>query len=907
MVPFLQRLAEALLERHPHDLEDVAVVLPGKRAGLHLRKYLAEAHGGALWSPDIMDVGNFVQRVSGLQQGNSMELLFHLHSTYMELRGDAADPLETFLEWAPTTLRDLSEVDAHLLDLDTLYKDLRAYHELDEWSFNLGELSPGQQRTNAEWRATGELHRLFHERMRATGLATSGFVARISAEITSQSIALPWKKIWFAGLNALDPATTSTIKNLQDQGRAEVAWDTDTHYLADQRQEAGRYLRRSIKDLGEGVLPPQSGIATTERRIRLVETPHPLAQAAYAAQRLSEMSAEERSKTAVVLAQEDLLLPLLQRMPAHIGPVNVTMGIPLTTLPVHGLTECFFEVLDQTTPTTCSVHALIALFAHPFLRENGPTERILDALRGQARLHIEHDELRALITDANSTFLPVVPFMLHVAEHQAMTGNALTNLLDHAHNTAPDDPLVREQLFLMARVQQRLNRLLDRSGIPAPSLRAYRTIRERVLREERLAFLGEPLKGTQVMGLLETRTVDHERLIFIGVNEGTLPRSEAPTSWIPYDLRRHHGLPLPSDAEAVTAYNFQRAMQLANHVEWTVSTGDGKEPGEPSRFIAQWQHEVIGQTRTTLETARVSPRSTARGVPPIHVEKDEHIQQRLRQLCAKGLSPSALGTWLRCPLDFYFRYIVGVRDKDVVDGRLGSDVLGDAVHNALQHLFTPMVGHVLEPQRITEASTHALRSLEDQLAQHLPRTALEFGHYRLRKEMAGKALETYLKAESQRCSSQPTRIEAIELEVKATLSNGVLLKGRCDRIDTREGRITVLDVKTGAVREIELRLPDLERDTVTADRRYALQLLIYLWAYLRENQHVEQASAGVIPLQRPSNAAGDRLRVGGEEVITRQQLPVIEALLVQLTNELLDPNIPFTHDPNSDYCRCCVN
>ncbi|HRF78755.1 MAG TPA: hypothetical protein PL070_01580, partial [Flavobacteriales bacterium] len=246
MVPFLQRLAEALLERHPHDLEDVAVVLPGKRAGLHLRKYLAEAHGGALWSPDIMDVGNFVQRVSGLQQGNSMELLFQLHRTYVELRGAAADPLETFLEWAPTTLRDLSEVDAHLLDLDILYKDLRAYHELDEWSFNLGELSPGQQRTNAEWRATGELHRLFHERMRATGLATSGFVARISAEITSHPIALPWKKIWFAGLNALDPATTSTIKNLQDQGRAEVAWDTDTHYLADQRQEAGRYLRRSI-------------------------------------------------------------------------------------------------------------------------------------------------------------------------------------------------------------------------------------------------------------------------------------------------------------------------------------------------------------------------------------------------------------------------------------------------------------------------------------------------------------------------------------------------------------------------------------------------------------------------------------------------------------------------------------
>lgn len=904
MEPFLKRLARTLLQHHHGRLDKIAVVLPGKRAGLHLRRFLAHEQGGPLWSPDILDMGAFLARSSGLEQGSSMEMLILFYDTYRSLRGAEGDTLADLLEWAPTTLRDMSEVDSHLLDLATLYKDLRNYHELEEWSFNLGELSPAQQRTNTEWRATGDLHRALHERMRQERVATSGFIARVCAENTKENLPLPWEFIWFAGLNALDPATSAVIAQLKAQGRAEVVWDTDLFYLDDPAQEAGRYLRRSIAQLGTGPLPAQNAILERRRHIRLVEAPHPMAQAAYVAQRLSELTAEERSHTAVVLAQEDLLLPLLQRMPADMGPVNVTMGLPLTALPVHGLTENYLEALAQASATRAAVHPLITLFAHPFLREGSATDKLLDALREQPRLHIETDSLFELIAASGAEHSERMIQALSVAGDHTRINNGFSALFDAANECAPDDPVVREQLFLMARLQQRMDRLLERTSIRITDLRAYRSIRERLLREERLAFLGEPLRGLQVLGMLETRTVDHDRLIVVGMNEGILPRTDAPTSWIPFDLRKHHRLPLPADAEAVMAYNFNRAMQLTHDVEWVHTAGSG---GEPSRFVAQWQHEIIGRSGTTMDVHRVSPAPIVRGMRPVQVVKDEYVQTRLRALCERGLSPSALGTWLRCPLDFYFKYVAGIRDNEVVDGRLGSDVLGDAVHKTLERILIPHVGHELSPTLFGDAHEQVTRLLTDELAEHLPRAALEQGHYRLRRDMAAKALQNYLDAERERCSRSPTRLVAVELEVSAALPNGVVLKGRCDRIEERNGRKAVLDVKTGTVRDNDLRLPDLERASIGPNRRYALQLLIYLWAYLRQHPEEAEASAGVIPLQRAAQAAaGEWLQVGGETIIHRQQLPAIETLLVQLVDEMLDPAIPFTHDADSTYCRCCV-
>jgi hypothetical protein len=286
------------------------------------------------------------------------------------------------------------------------------------------------------------------------------------------------------------------------------------------------------------------------------------------------------------------------------------------------------------------------------------------------------------------------------------------------------------------------------------------------------------------------------------------------------------------------------------------------------------------------------------------VEKDAAIMHRLQALCERGLSPSAIGTWLRCPLDFYFRYVLGIRDTEAVDGDLGSDVLGESVHHVLQSLFTPTIGIPLTTEQVATMVPLASDALTAHLARTFPRDLLDFGNHRLRREMASRALEDHLRAESERVALVTTTVLALELEMQAELPNGVLLRGRADRIDERDGLLTLLDVKTGSVRPEDLKLRDLSREAITPDRRYALQLLIYAWIHMAQHP-VERISAGVIPLQRPKHPA-DPLWIEGSTVLQRAQFTGIGSLLNTLVNELLDPSTPFTHDPESPYCRCCV-
>lgn len=908
MRPFLERLAERLLEHHAHEMDRIAVVLPGKRAGLHLRKYLARANGKALWSPEVLDMGGFTQRTTGLVQGGSLELTFLLYEAYRTIHRDRAEPFAEFLEWAPITLRDMSEVDAHLIDHAALYRDLREYHELEEWSFRLGELSVGQERLNRQWRATGELHAAFSALMNERRIGTSGHLARLSARSAAAgTLHTPWNTIWFAGLNALDPANTTVIVALQKSGKARIAWDADPFYLEDPRQEAGRYLRRSIADLGAGELAPQRGIMGTARHIRQVAAPHALAQTTYVAQRLAQLTMEERANTAVVLADEDLLLPFLEQLPADIGPLNVTMGMPLKALPVSGLVDAYVELLAAGGPDDAWPLALLeAVIGHPFLHEGNSTAALVQALRELEQVRIPQHVLLQKAATAGSAHVDAITACTALVELRPETlSERFLHLFTWAKECAPKDRSVQEQIFQMARLQQRMDRILERADLGPVDLRTYITIRDKLLREERIAFLGEPLRGSQVMGLLETRAVDHERLIMVSVNEGVLPRTSGQQSWIPFDLRKHHKLPMPADAEAISAYHFQRAMHLAKDVEW-VHTAGGSDHGEPSRFTAQWKHEVVGRANTTLTTHMVAAHAHARSTLPLRVDKDSAVMARLRVLCDRGLSPSALGTWVRCPLDFYFKYVLGIRETQVADGTLGSDVLGDAVHHVLQDLFTPFIGKQLTVGDVAAMPSEVPQRLKARLAQRYPMASLEQGHFRLRREMATKALQNYLDAEEARIVATTTTVLAVEQEVQARLPNGVLLRGRCDRVDLRDGSTVILDVKTGAVKADDLRLARLERDAIGPGKRYALQLLIYVWAYLEQHPEVEQVSAGVIPLQRPTLAEGEFLKVDQSTVLSRSHSLELGNLLTDLVNELLDPDKPFVHDPESTYCTCCA-
>jgi hypothetical protein len=909
MQPFLERLALTLLQRHGHALEHVAVVLPGKRAGLYLRKYLAESARSTIWSPRIYDVGGFMEEISGMRQGGTMEMLFLLFEAHTKLMGSNAGSLDEFMQWAPTTLRDMSEVDSHLLDLGSVYRDLRSYHEIEEWSFNLERTSEGQERMLQHWRHTGALHLALESLMQERRVGTSGHVARTAvARLGAGKWTPNWDTVYFAGLNALEPATTAVVKTLQDKGSATVAWDADTYFLNDPMQEAGLYLRRSIKDLGAGVIQPVDDILTKQREFIHVTVPNGIAQATYAGNYLAALDPEERKKTAVVLADEGLLMPLLTALPADIGPVNVTMGMPLSALPIHGCTEAFIAIhthfLKHGSFHLADVERLLL---HPFLHQAGATARTIGLLREARQDRLQASEVLAAARKGDmlihgsmiSSLEPMDQVWGQMPYRMAM-------LLNWAKQGCGEDRYRMEQLFQMARLQRRLDQGLERSGMAAIDISTYTTLRERLLREERIGFFGEPLQGLQIMGLLETRAIDHEHILVLGASEGSLPRSTGQQSWIPFDIRRTYGLPLRADADAISAYHFARMARSTSQLVLVHGAGNGQDPGEPSRFILQWEHELAENSATRFQTVACSSPFVARPSPSIQVVKSQPVLERLVRICEKGLSPSAFGAWLRCPLDFYFTRVLGIREANEVDGRLGSDVLGEAVHAVLEDIVRPLLGKPYEATALRREIGNVHGRLIDRLSGSFARTTLEQGHFRLRIEMASKAIEAHLAKEAQRSALEPSIPLALELDLDVELMPGVRIRGRCDRIESRGGIHHILDLKTGSVKAEDLRISGVDREIFGAKRGYALQLLVYAWAYLVQNPGMDRVRAGIIPIQKASESEGLLLTIAKEQDIHRSMLPDITDLLKTLALEILDTGTPMVHKPESQYCSVCL-
>lgn len=878
----------------------MAVVLPSRRAGLHLRKYLAQRHGRALWSPDALDPGAFLARIAGWRQGTSTELLLMLHQCHRAVLGAQAEPLHEFLQWGPTTMRDLSEVDAHLLDLDQVYKDLRAYHEIETWSLKGSEsLTASQQRTVANWEVTGRLHRMFTERMHERGVGTSGAIARRAASITGAGAwTAPWSSVWIAGLNALDPATTAVLKHLQRMGVLHLAWDGDRHYVESPDHEAGRFLRRSMEALGAGTLALGNLISERQRRISLRTSPDRMAMVADAADWVHRLPQADRADTVIVLADEGLMLPLLEAMPADTGPVNISMGVPLDSLPIHGLVEKYLGLFDGSgrIPTA----GLIDLVTHPLLHQGPPTLSLTAALRATQQVSLSTDRISTALEQAG-----VAP-----AAAVALCGGplppaaAIQALIGWGRQARPDDSLAQEQLFLVARLERELAMALANAEGRPERIPDFLAVRKRLLGHAELALFGEPLEGLQIMGLLETRAIDFKRVLIVGATEGTLIGRDEPMSWIPFDLRRHYRLPLRADAEAIGSYHVHRLLHQAAEVVLLHATGS--DGSAPARFPELWEHELAPRSATILQRTELAAASHPRPKARPHAVKAPWVLERLRALTAKGLSPSALGVWLRCPMDFHTRYVLGVKELGSPAPELGSDALGTAVHKALEGLYRDWLGTRLDSDRLREAAGSAETLLFRELSGRFERTLLESGSFLLQRSMAADALSRHLAAEANRVAESATIPLAVEQPMAAELPGGLRIRGTCDRLELRDGMLHILDLKTGSVRAEQLRMKDLSREAMHPRSQFALQLLMYAMMALEADPALPAVRAGIIPVRTPSQSDGIWLSIGREQDIRREQLPAMRDLITVLMQELLDPQRPFAHNPDSRHCLCCL-
>lgn len=914
MTAFLQEVAKAMLVEHGRDLREVAVVLPSQRAGSYLRKWLAEAAGGPLWGPEVFTVGTFMERISGLRPLPPEELLLEAYEAYREVEREKAQPLGEFLQWAPTSLADISESDAYLVPLDGFYRDLRSWEELD-WSFNDTPLSFGQERMVRFWAMVGKMHAALNARSLAQGTGTTGLIERTAAGV--QGSAGPWNTVWFAGLNALTPAQEKVITRYKELGIARLAWDADTYYLHDPLQEAGDHLRKAIARFGPGVVPARNGLASGGLGLRIIRAPNEVAQAWTTAELLRGISTEQRADTAVVLADESLLQPLLEALPDDLGPLNITMGLPIALLPVGSYLHALQALHAGMRKGAGFFHADVERFLrHPFL-QHGPAvaviERLLKDMRSSQRTFISSSLLKEVLAHGPGITAQVVEAVFtEVSDVRTMMPDVTVHALSWAMQAMAGDAFATEQLYQAALVLRRVHLLLERYAHDL-DLSAYALLFQRLLRSARIGLFGEPLAGTQVMGMLEARALDPAHVVVLGAQEGALPSGGADRSFIPFELRRAHGLPLRDGADAVQAYNFLRLLQRAEQAVLVWPHG-ADSPG-PSRFILQLQQELFHDRPEGITSTDVRIHMPVRAEATIVLRKREADLTAVRALLEKGLSPSSLGDWLRCPLDFHFKKVLRLKESGEIGARIADNVTGSALHATMEAIYRTLLGKPLEEALLSAAAENIEELLLAELAGvGVGAAMMRSGQPLLQLRMAIHAARRFLRNEAKAVKSGAViTVLDLELDLSCKLSlaeerigSPVRILGRLDRVDRSNGRTRILDLKTGKVDPAQLNVRELSLDGLKGEKRYAAQLLTYAWLYLTEHPGLDAVEAGVLPLQRAASHEPLLLKIGGGTHVQRAMLPAIGKVLSEAVAEMMDPSVPVTHDPKSKYCRFCL-
>lgn len=949
MQSFLEKTVDFLCKKYGDDISDLCIVLPNRRAGLFLKTHFSKYLQKTFWSPEILATEDFVALLSGLQPADPTTLLFELYETVKRCNPQHSETFDEFSKWGQVLLGDFNEIDRYLVDAKQLFGNLKNIKELESWSLNSEEaLTDFQKQYLDFWRLLGIYYTDFTTRLLEKKQAYQGLAYRIVAGAVEEKAGRhAWKKIIFAGFNALNLAEEIIIEKLVDLDRAEIIWDTDSYYVDNINQEAGRFIRRyneygRFKKIRERNTVFEENLLTTgKKQVTVIGAARNVAQAKIAGSIIAEMKekGDALQHTALVLADENLLFPVLHSLPENMEDINVTMGYPLRNTPVAGYFDLVFSLHENARKIAGGrndysyYHTdLVRLLSHPFTAtalagaEGGlSVTPVVRRIQDRNIVFASVSTLQKLFADGRSGEYAVLRPLFVRWNVPADAIACMITLIDTLKNgiiaqqdAAADNKasLELEYLFAFTRIIKRIQVLMTDYPGSVTDINTLRNVMNQLVRSSTLPFYGEPLMGLQVMGMLETRTLDFENVILLSCNEDILPSGKAASSFIPYELKRHFGLPTYGDKDAIFAYHFYRLLQRASTIYLVYNTeSDALGSGEKSRFITQLLYELpkVNPAVTISEQLVTIPTPAGDAGNVIVVRKNDAILERLRAKAVSGFSPSLLNKYRDCSLQFYFHGIAGLREADEVEETIGADVLGNVIHSVLEQLYMPFTGKKIGAVDVKEMKAQVEPLTAAAFEEYYNRSELGYGKNLLTMKVALKFIFNFLESESRLLgqlekTGEPLIIKALEqtLETEIQLSGeAVKIKGNADRIDAIGRTTRIVDYKTGLADNKELQFDDWDEIRLDTALSKSFQLLMYAYLYQKMNPAVkEHIQSGIITF-RELSAGLKMVKISGDAQLNEELLQKFEAQLLQLLGEIMDTEKPFVQTDDRDICEYC--
>ena len=947
MQSFLEKTVDYLYEKFGNDISELCIVLPNRRAGLFLKTHFSKHLKKVFWAPEIYATEDFIALLAGLEISDSTTQLFELYETVKTVNPQQTETFNDFSKWGQILLNDFNEVDRYLVDAKQLFGNLQNIKELESWSLNREEeLTDFQKQYLDFWKLIGKYYSDFTQRLISKNQVYQGLAYRIAADKTEERVSgHPWKKIIFAGFNALNKAEERIIETLVNANKAEIIWDVDTYYLNNTNQEAGKFIRRYndsglFKNIKENnVLFKEELLSTQKKSITLIGAAKNVAQAKVAGDLVNELQQINPGlqTTALVLADENLLFPVLHSLPGNLSDINVTMGYPLRNTPVAGYFELIFSMHENALklskgriPYSFYHSEVIKILNHPYTAialssaNKKSIKKAIHAIHERNIVFASQGLLASVFSEFGyeNEWMHVQPvFDPWKTPSDAITCiHYLIDVLKEGIIENMDQEnkvnLELEYLFAFTKIIKQVQTLMA-AYHSIQDVITLRGILNQLVRGTTLPFYGEPLMGLQVMGMLETRTLDFENVVLLSCNEDILPSGKTVSSFIPFELKRFFGLPTYLDKDAIFSYHFYRLLQRATTIYLVYNTeSDALGSGEKSRFLTQLVYELpkVNPHVTIAEKLLNVPATPVFTDQPIRILKTSLMLDILKEKAAFGLSPSALNKYRNCSLEFYFQVIAGLKAADEIEENIGADTLGNSIHEVLEILYKPFVGKKIQTTHIHEMQSQVESLIISTFEKKYSTSEISYGKNLLTLKVALKFLTNFLnreliEIEKAEKLGKPIIIKALEEELHAEMMINdarIKIKGKADRIDTTGNITRIIDYKTGLAENNELKLDDWEEIRTDSKLAKSFQLLMYALMYQKMHPAVtNNLLSGIISFRSLSDGL-KTVKVQHSELLNIDLLNEFEVQVKQLISELLDPNIPFQQTAETDNCIYCI-
>ena len=867
---FLEHVAADLLKRYGTDLSRVAVVFPNKRASLFLNEHLARMADKPLWSPAYITISDLFRSHSSWKVADPILLVCELHKCFVETTG-IDETLDHFYGWGQLLLADFDDLDKNMGPADQVFKNLRDIHELDDISYLTDEQREMIKRffSNFSEDHNSELKQRFLRLWSRIGT----IYHRFNEQLASQQLC-------YEG---------ALYRQVVENPTIDFRYDTYAFVGFNHLQEVEKILFKRLEREGKAIfyqdteeLPPEE--------LTYISAPTENIQARYVSQWLTPERIAAGRRTAIVLCDEKLLQTVIHCLPKEVEKVNVTTGYPLSQTAAATLVSQFFN-----------------------LQINGFSLKTQSFRRHWLELMNRHPYAKMMPEDYAST---------HYTDNSELM-HALLGIVRHvAKDPSPKDQLATESLFRVYTVLNRLTDLVD-SGILKVDIITLQRLVTQVIQSTSIPFHGEPAEGIQIMGVLETRNLDFDHVLMLSCNEGNMPRGVSDTSFIPYSIRKAYGLTTVDHKVSIYEHYFHRLLQRAKDVTlvYNNATNDG-QTGEMSRFMLQQMVErekpILYRTlQAGQQTSLRRPKPIVKTDEVMAIMKDRFSQEK------DGISPTAISTYLRCQLRFFYHYVGNLiepddNDEELVDNR----IFGNIFHKAAQtfyeklkaltgnHITALVIDDYLKRKiEIEQAVDDAFRTELFQIKDPNRKTPDYDGLQLINREVIIKYLRLLLETDRK---LTPFSILGLEKPIRMPFGDTVI-RGIIDRLDqitdpeTGEDMVRVIDYKTGARKQKDL--PDVaaifDPANVKEHSDYYLQAFLYSHI-VRQEKNIPVSPLLLFVQYTGAENYEPTLKLGKEPVkdIANVSDEFIQ-LLTEKMSEIFSQDLAFSPTEDAERCRTC--